>query len=170
MSNMTRKVEADAPGTLFDVLDDTRVGLLGVVGSDQHMQPMTHFADRNAGALWFITSSQSDLVRDIGLGTQAHYCVMAPDGTFYACLAGLLEQVEDDKKLDELWSTVTAAWFEQGRDDPKVALLRLTLRNAGVWTATDSSVMFGLEIARATMSKEHKPDVGDHMVIKFGSD
>ncbi len=166
--NMTRKIHDDARGTLFDVLDDQRVGMLGVIGSDRHMQPMTHFADRNAGALWFVTSKETDLVREIGSGIQAHHCVMTPEGNFHACLDGKLEQSDDSAKLDELWSSVTAAWFEEGRRDPEVTLLKFTLHNAGVWTSTDSSMVFGLEIVRANMSTEHKPEVGDHMVIQFG--
>lgn len=165
--NMSSKVEADPRGTLFDVLDDSRVGMLGVVGSGQHMQPMTHFADREAGAVWFVTSKDTDLVRAIGIGGQARYCIMKDDGTFYACLAGVLEQSEDRQKLDELWSSVTAAWFDEGREDPDVALLKLSLRDAGVWTATDSSVVFGMEIARANLSSEHKPEIGEHFVVRF---
>ena len=166
--NMTRKIETDAQGTLFEVLDEQRVGMLGVSGSGQHMQPMTHFADPDACALWFVTSRDTDLVRAVGQGAQAHHCVMKSDGTLYACLAGTLEQSSDSAKLDELWSAVTAAWFEEGREDPDVVLLRFSLRDAGVWTATDSGIVFGLEIARANMSAERQPDVGEHTVVRFG--
>jgi general stress protein 26 len=68
--NMTKKVKADGRATLFDVLDTQRVGMLGVVGSNQNMQPMTHHADANAGALWFVTSKDTDLVRAVGTGAR----------------------------------------------------------------------------------------------------
>jgi general stress protein 26 len=168
--NMTRKIHADARGTLFDTLDDHRVGMLGVVGSDQHMQPMTHFTDRNESCLWFITSRDTELVRDIGMGAQAQYCVTTGDGTLYACLTGALKQSDNREKLDELWSSVSAAWFDDGRKDSEVTLLCLSLRNAGVWTATNSNVVFGLEVVRANLSGEHKPDVGNHVVVEFGKD
>lgn len=164
---MIEKVRADARDALFDVLESNRVGMLGVVASDQHMQPMTHFSDREGAEIWFITSAQTDLVRAVGLGARAHYCVMVPAGDFYACLSGTLEQSGDRAKLDELWSTVTSAWFEKGREDPDVALLKFALHEAAIWTSTDSSVNFGLEIARATVDAGHKPDVGDHTVIRL---
>ncbi|WP_284164759.1 pyridoxamine 5'-phosphate oxidase family protein [Frigidibacter sp. SD6-1] len=165
--NTMEKLRADARGTLFDKLEEQRVGMLGLVGSDQHMQPMTHYTDAASAEVWFITSSDTDLVRAVGLGVRAHHCVMTPDGEFYACLSGTLEQSEDSQKLDELWSPVVSAWFEEGRDDPKVTLLRFAPQEAAVWASTDSAMVFGLEVARANLQSDHKPDLGEHMIIRF---
>lgn len=152
---------------VFDVMDDTRVGMLGVEGSGQHMQPMTHFPDRDTGEIWFITSIETDLVRAVGQGARAHYCVVSKDQDFYACLAGTLEQAHNSAKLDDLWSPMVAAWFEGGREDPKVSLLRLVLSDGALWATTESTVKLGIEIARANLSSGHKPDIGDHMEIRF---
>ncbi len=165
--NTMEKLRADARSTLFEQLDESRVGMLGVVDSDQHMQPMTHYTDPDTGQLWFITSTDTDLVRAVGLGARAHHCVMSPDGGFYACLSGTLEQSEDREKLDEIWSAVASAWFDEGREDPEVTLLRFALQEAAVWASTDSSVVFGLEVARANLETDHKPDVGEHMIIRI---
>ena len=58
----------DALETLWSQLEDNRVGLLWLPDSGQHPQPMTHFADRDAEALWFITSADTDLVAAVGHG------------------------------------------------------------------------------------------------------
>lgn len=167
---MRDKVRDDPRSAVFDVLEDRqRVGMLGVVNSDQHMQPMTHFVDRNRAVIWFITSEDTDLARAVGLGARAHHCVMTPEGDFYACLSGTLEQTDDPAKLDELWGRVESAWFREGRDDPKVQLLRFSLQEAAIWAATDSAMVFGFEIARANLQRDHKPDVGDHVVIRLDS-
>jgi general stress protein 26 len=170
--NLRTRLHEDARATLLDVLERHRVGMLGLVGSDRHMQPMTHFVDRNRVTLWFITSSETDLARDVesaggATGSRAHHCMMTPDGEFHACLAGRLDLVDDPAKLDELWSPVTAAWFEEGRSDPHIRLLRLSLDEAAVWTSTASALHFGIEIARANLQREHRPDVGEHMILRL---
>lgn len=165
--NMTKKVKADGRAVLFDVLGDQRVGMLGVTGANQHMQPMTHFADANSAELWFITSKETDLVRAVGKGARGEYCLVTSDNDFFASLTGTIEPSDDRNKLRELWSVVASAWFEDGRDDPDVALLRMTLQEAAVWTSTDSGMVFGLEIARAALSSDHQPDVGEHLVLRF---
>jgi general stress protein 26 len=77
-------------------------------------------------------------------------------------------QSQDTDKLDELWSPIAAAWFEAGRDDPKVTLLQLTLLEAAVWATTDSMLVVGIEMVRANISPEHMPDIGEHAVVQFG--
>ncbi|MFZ1727892.1 MAG: pyridoxamine 5'-phosphate oxidase family protein [Albidovulum sp.] len=166
--DMLEQVRADARTALFDAMTDVRAGMLGVEGSGQHMQPMTHFLDEDTAELWFITASDTDLVRAVGQGARAHYCVISKDQTLHACLSGTIVQSQDTEKLDALWSPVAAAWFEGGRDDPKVTLLQLTLLDAAVWATTDSMVAQSVEMARATMDAGHKPDIGEHVVVQFG--
>jgi general stress protein 26 len=168
--NKLNDLETDARKTLFDTMDDVPSGMLGVVGSDQHMQPMTHFADRDLAEVWFITSKATDLVRAVGQGARAQYCLASGNGDFFACLAGTIEQSTDSAKLDELWSPVASAWFDEGREDPDVCLLKLTLLDAGVWATTDSTAAFGLEIARANLQSSHKPDLGRHCIVRFGAE
>jgi general stress protein 26 len=163
----TDRTREDPFGLLFDQLGDVTAGMLGVVDSGQHMQPMTHFPDREAGAIWFITARDTDLVRAVGQGATAHYCVVGKKHDFHACLSGPLTAEHNPEKLDELWNAVTAAWFEGGRDDSQVVLLKLALNEAALWSSSDSSVVFGLEILRGNLSAEHKPDLGEHVVVRF---
>lgn len=155
--------------TLFDVLDEVRAGMLGVVGTDQHMQPMTHFPDADGAELWFVTSVNTDLVRAIGQGARAHYCVIGKDQDFHACLSGTIVQSQDRAKLESLWSPAVGAWFQGGIDDPAVCLLRMTLQDAALWASSDSIVAYGVEMLRANLSADHAPDLGDHVVVTFGA-
>lgn len=163
----TDRTQTDAIGQLFDELDRVTAGMLGVTGSGQHMQPMAHYVDRDERALYFITSSDTDLVKTLQPGAVAHHCLVGKDRDYHACIEGPLTVVHDDAKLDDLWSRVAAAWFEGGREDARVTLLKLDITEAAVWASTGSAVVFGLEIARSNMSKEHTPDVGEHRVIDF---
>ncbi len=163
-----RTALADDPrAALFAAMDEVRVGMLGVLASGRHMQPMTHFPDRATSTVWFITSTETDLVRSVGVGARAHYCVTGLDHDFHACLAGMIEQSEDRAKLEGLWSPVVGAWFAGGIEDPTVCLLRLMPQEAALWASTDSGARFGLEVLRANLSADHRPDLGDHAVIRF---
>ena len=58
---MAEKVEtdADARAQFWSRMAQSRVSMLWVEGSGQHPQPMTHYADAEAGDIWFITSSET---------------------------------------------------------------------------------------------------------------
>ncbi|MFC3613957.1 pyridoxamine 5'-phosphate oxidase family protein [Lutimaribacter marinistellae] len=167
--NPTKAVQDDAHKAFFDILEKERTGMLAVTDSGQHYQPMTHFCDRDTGILWFITSVDTDLVRAVGTGSQAMYTLVSGSKDFFTCMEGTLQQSQDRAKLDEIWSSVASAWFEGGKDDPKVVLLRFSLKEAAIWTATDSSVKFGFEILRANMDDERRPDVGEHEIIQINA-
>ena len=164
----TDRTETDARGQLFDQLDDVRAGMLGVEGSGQHMQPMTHYFDRDTGELWFITSRDTDLVRGIGQGNTAHFCVQSTSQDFYACLSGPIRQSQDEAKLDEIWSAVAAAFFEGGREDRDVCLLHMPLREAAIWSSSGNPFAFGIEVLRANMT-DGTAKTGTHKVINFAS-
>ena len=166
MSNLSR-LRDDPKAELFAQLEKGRAVFLGIKGSDQHLQPMAHHADPDARAVWFITFRQSDLVAAIGAGAEARITFQSSDEEFYADITGRLGVERNDAKLDEIWSPVAAAWFEEGREDPNVTLLKFTPRSAACWANTGSSLMFGFEVVRANVSKEHQPNIGEHVVIDF---
>lgn len=148
---------------LFDRLADIRVGMLGIDGSGR-MRPMTHFVDEDAGIIRFITSRSAELAAEVGQGATGHYCVVT-DG-FYALINGTVSPSEDAGALDDLWNPVAAAWFT-GRDDPDILLLSMPMREAELWSSTDSTLHFGFEIARANLDPDHEPHVGTHDKIQF---
>jgi general stress protein 26 len=157
---------SDARAELFERLGDLRAGMLGVGGSHGHMRPMTHYLDQDGAAILFLTSRQTDLAREVGDGSAAHYCLVDDGDGFYACITGTLSPSRNEARIDEIWNPVAAAWFT-GRDDPDLLLLSMPMRKAEVWTSTDSTLHFGIEIVRANLDPDRVPDVGAHDVVRF---
>ncbi len=171
----TQRTADDAKDQLFDQLDKVKAGMLTVDGSGQHPQPMTAYPDRDAGIVWFITSRHTDLAQAAGHPVAPGGMAGASIGTFsfigkkddyWASLRGPLDQVDDEAKIDELWNAMAAAWFEHGREDHEVTLLRLTLRDAEVWSSTRNPVVFGFEIAKAQRDGK-VPDLGEHVRVSW---
>ena len=158
--------EGQATQQLWSQLEAVPTGLLWVPGSGQHPQPMSHFTDSDNGSLWFITSSDTDLFEAVGTGTEAAFTLQSVGNDYHASLKGMLVPFEDGTKLDEYWSFSAAAWFEMGRDDPKVRLLRFVPGEAAVWASEKNSVILGIKLMRAAMSGSGKmPDVSNHHVL-----
>jgi len=147
----------------WDRLEDTRAGMLATDGG--RAVPMSHYIDRDANALWFITAKGTDLAQVSQSGAAAEYLISSSNESLYARIDGSVQAVTDPAKLDELWSAVAAAWFEDGRKDDDIQLVRMDLKEAEVW-ATGGSLSFLYEIAKANVTKE-KPDAGDHGTLIF---
>ena len=159
----------DAVDRLFKAIEDTRVGMLGVAGGEpRHMQPMTAYVEREANELWFFTYRDTDLVRDVNAsgGHYAMFCVISKDREVYACLGGELEEHFDRERMERYWNPVVAAWYPEGKDDPRLTLLRMRLDDAQMWLSQAGPVRFAFEIAKANMTRD-QPDLGGRADIQF---
>ena len=113
--------------------------MLGVEGTrDGATQPMTaNFEDQDcaAGRLWIFTATDHDLTRAMGQSNRAIASFAAKGHDVFASLRGTLEIANDRATIDRLWSPMVAEWYE-GKDDPKMALIRFDVEDAKIWQST----------------------------------
>jgi len=144
---------------LWDQVEKKRIGMLGLVGqAHQHFQPMTAFLDRSDNTLWFFAYRDSDLAEMVGAASEEAMFVFQDDG-LYACVGGKLELDADRARMDRYWSPVVAAWYPEGKDDPRLTLIRMRCEDAQVWIVEAGPARFGWEIAKSNASHE-RPDLG----------
>lgn len=163
----TERTRMDAAGQLFDEIGRVHAGMLGIASSSQHPQPMSPHLDREARALYFLTSRETDLVGAVGQGAQAEFTIIGKDHDFFASLQGPIAVSESREKLEQVWNGIAGAWFEGGMDDPRVTLLEMPLAEAAIWSSTGNPVAFAWEIAKSNMASDKTPDLGEHRVIDF---
>ena len=167
MARQTETTE-EALDQLWTQLLRSRLVMLSVPESGQHPQPMTHFARRKDGAIWFITSADTDLAAAVGAGADGLMTLATTSEDYQASLKGRLEFETDQDRLDEIWTPMAGAWFEQGRDDPTVRLLKFTPSEAAVWASETNAILLGLKLLRANVTEGGSPpDVGVHHVFRF---
>ncbi len=147
----------------WDRMKGINAGMLGVDGSARFV-PMSHNADPDARALWFITAKGTDLVDAAERGPVAATYIVADGGKgLYATVTGKLSISTDRAKLDELWNVVASSWFDGGKDDPDLRLLSLTVEAGEGWT-TPSGMAFLFQIAKAQLTGT-QPDAGEHFKL-----
>src|SRR5690606_384945 len=120
-------------------LDDIRTGMIEVEG---RFVPMTLSLEPEDGNLWFLTAKGTDLVAAAEKGAESRFVVSDDGEGIYADIKGKLGVSEDREKLDEIWNAMSSAWFEEGKDDPDIALVYLAPATAEVWLAPESKVKF----------------------------
>jgi general stress protein 26 len=118
--------------------------MLGVEGSrDGATQPMTanfEDQDREAGVLWIFTDDKHDIVKALGQSNRAIASYTAKGHDLFASLRGTLTIDNDRAAIDRLWNPFVAEWYE-GKDDPKLTLLRLDLEDAKVWLSDTGGLL-----------------------------
>jgi len=117
-------------------LKDSPFVMLGVEGErDGATQPMTaafEDSDREAGQVWFFTAKDHDLTRALEASNRAIAAYAAKGHDLFASLRGTLRTENDRKTIDRLWNPFIAEWYE-GKEDPKLQLLRFDIEDAKIW-------------------------------------
>ena len=75
----------------------------------------------------------------------------------FATLHGTLHVNTDRAVVERLWNPFVAAWFEGGKDDPKLRLLRFDADKAEIWL-DDSSLLAGIKMLFGADPKEDYKD------------
>ena len=146
-------------------LKSDRTMFLGLAeGEDGHAPPMTAQLDDDGfqdgqyeGPIWFFTPRSSELYQHIGSGgrAMAHFASKGHD--IWATVHGELSQSTDKATIDRLWNRFVAAWYEGGKDDPDVALIRLDPENAEIWIDA-SSMAAGIKMLMGINPKQDSKD------------
>lgn len=132
--------------TLWKLLDAERTVMLGLDGVDEgHLRPMTAQIENGRGPLYFFTAKDTKLVQALGSGHRAVATFVSKDHELFATIHGQLALDNDPGTIDRLWNRFVAAWYEGGKTDPKLALLRLDADRAQIWLDA-SSLLSGVKL------------------------
>lgn len=125
--------------------------MLGLDGVENgHTRPMTAQVEGDSGPIWFFTAKDNALVQGLAEGCRAIATFASKGHDLFATVHGNLRVDNDRRMIDRLWNPFVAAWYEEGKDDPKLALLRLDAERAEIWLDGSSLVagvkaLFGVD-------------------------
>ena len=154
---------------LWRALKDDRTVMLGLNGVDDgHSRPMTAQLDGDAGpAIFFFTSKDNGILQALqgGADSRAIAAFASKGHDLFASIEGaIVDDTGNRAVIERLWNPFVAAWYE-GKDDPKLALLRLDAERAEVWLDANSllagvKMLLGIDPKRDYKDKVREIDLG----------
>ena len=137
---------------LWKSIKSDRTMMLGLDGQeDGHLRPMTAQIEGDSGTIWFFTAADNGIVQSLGTSTgRASAALVSKNHELFASIHGSLRVDNDHAVIDRLWNPFVAAWYEGGKTDPKLRLLRLDAEHAQVWENSTSllagiKMLFGID-------------------------
>jgi general stress protein 26 len=147
---------AEIKQTLWRKMADSPYVMVGLEGDGRHSEPLTAQLDPDqVDTLWFFVGKDNRAAA----GGHAMAQFVSKGHDFFACLSGTIRQDNNPAMIDKLWNKQVEAWFEGGKQDPNLALIRLDIDSAELWE-TDISMtgrlkmLFGGTI-KASESSSH---------------
>jgi len=123
-----------------------RSDMTAMVGTrDVHPKPLTAQFDGDRRTIFFFTAKGTELADSAASPVHATLVYSSKGHDLFATVQGKLEVDNDPELIDRLWNRFVAAWFEGGKDDPKVCLLRFEPSEAEIWKDA-SSIVAGVKM------------------------
>jgi general stress protein 26 len=150
--------------TIAGLVKSAKIALVTTITATGHLhsRPLAAQEVDFDGDLWFFTQDPSSKVDDIRENSQVNAAFESGKG--YLSVAGTASIVRDRVRIDELWTPAVEAWFPEGKDDPTVALIKLSAESAEYWASNEPGVVTAFRIAKAIVTRS-QPDVGENKSV-----
>lgn len=141
--------------TLKELIKDINIAMLTTFDDENELRsrPMATTEIRESGVLWFFTSKKSPKVQEISDHSTVNVTYMDTNKEEYVSVSGHAVVIMDQHKIDELWDSKLDTYFEKGKADPDIALLRVEPSKAEYWKGPHG-VQKAFEFAKAFVQSE----------------
>lgn len=136
MENRTNLTAREGVEKLKDLVDDIKICLFCTnlkTDDGSTSRPMVAQGVDDEGNLWFFSGLDSDKNREIKQDKHVQLFFSDPSKSSYLVVNGEAQEVVDHDKFEEYWSPLVKTWFKEGKDDPNLALIKITPRTTYYW-------------------------------------
>jgi general stress protein 26 len=115
-------------------------------------RPMSVQKVCDQGNFWFLSASDSDKNHDIEMDQRVQLFFTNPSKYEFLSLYGTASITRDRGKIDELWTNIAKAWFPEGKDDPRVTVIKVTPEQGFYWDTKDGKLVSMIKILASAVS------------------
>lgn len=154
-------MSTDISKQMWEAMADSPYVMISLSDSKGHSEPMHAQLDKDAnGEFWFYTTKTNR----IAAGGKAMAQFMSKNHELFACISGELLEETSQAIIDKYWSNAVEAWFEDGKNDKSLKMMRFKLDDAEIWTV-DPGIKGTLKLASG--AKIDPSEMGEHTKTKF---
>lgn len=115
-------------------------------------RPMSVRETDEEGNLWFLSSADSHKNFEISEDNRVQLLFMNNTDYEYLSVFGKAFIYKDKSLIEEKWTPIANAWFEDGKEDPKVSVIRVTPDETYYWDTKAGKVVSFLSFAAAAIT------------------
>lgn len=152
---------------LWSMMKDIRLAMMTTEDGDNlRARPMAASQSDFDGTLWFFTRASSPKVDEVQADQRVGITYANGGSQDYVSLSGMATLVRDKASIDAHWSEAVRTWFPKGKDDPEIALLKVTVKAAEYWDAPSSTMVHAYGYVKAVVTGE-PPHPGENKKVSF---
>ncbi|MEQ8907613.1 MAG: pyridoxamine 5'-phosphate oxidase family protein [Vicingaceae bacterium] len=154
---------------IWNLIKEVKVGMMVTKAQDNdsmHGRPMQLVQDAYDGMLYFYTSKKASKTFEINKDRDVCLTFADPNDKVYVSLSGKATLSEDKELIDRYWNSYVGAWFENGKEDEDVAILKVKIERGEHWDSNKNKLVQLYEVAKSQIDSSSTPNLGENE--KFG--
>jgi general stress protein 26 len=123
-------------------------------GGNFSTRPMAPEQIDDDGNFWFLSASDSHKNKEISIDASVQLLFQGSTHSDFLSVNGRAEISRDKNKINELWDGIMRAWFTEGKEDPRITVIKVTPTDGYYWdTKHGEAVAFAKTIIGAIAGK-----------------
>lgn len=137
-----------------------------VGGQPVNTRPMSVQQVDEQGNLWFLSASDSHKNQEIGNDPSVQLFFQGSAHSAFLSLYGSATLSKDKEKIDELWEPIMKTWFTEGKDDPRISVIRVTPTEGYYWdNKHGNAVAFVKMLTGAVVGKTYDDSIEGRVTV-----
>jgi general stress protein 26 len=121
-------------------------------------RPMSTSGVDEEGNIWFMSRENSSKNTDIQQDKRVQLFYSHKSNSEYLSIYGEAVITKDRNRIEELWSPIDKAWFEKGKDDPEITLIKVRPLDVKYWDTKSNRVVSLIKILGAALTGKTADD------------
>lgn len=141
---------------------NTDVGMLCTHVSDTkhvHAVPMSTQEVDEQGNIWFLFSSESETFNHLQEDKTVCLLYSNPKDYNFLSIHADTEISQDKSRIEKYWNPMIEGWFEKGKEDPRIRILKVKPTEAHYWDTKTNKLVTFFKVAISGISGQ-KLDIG----------
>lgn len=122
------------------------------------VRPMSLQEVDENGDLWFMSMVDSVKNAEIKSDPLTQLFFQESTNSGFLNIYGITEILRDQEKIDELWNPLLKVWFQGGKDDMKISLLKVSPTRAYYWDNKHGDVIAFAKMAASIVTGKTMDD------------
>jgi general stress protein 26 len=147
---------------LKQLVDDIDVGLMTTFPANSsfpHSVPMSRQEVDENGHIWYLCSSESDTVNHLQTDSRVMIHFAHVGNYQFLTVEGRAQISRVQARIDRYWNKFMEAWFEKGKDDPRIRVMQVIPEDAHYWDNKTNKLVTLLKVATSAVTGQ-KMDIG----------
>ncbi|HMR17738.1 MAG TPA: pyridoxamine 5'-phosphate oxidase family protein [Sphingobacterium sp.] len=147
---------------LKEMVDKIDIGMMCTFTSDSdypHAIPMSRQEVDEEGNIWFLFSSESETYHNLQQNNKVSLFYAYVGDYNFLSINGTAKVSKDQERIDKYWNKMIEAWFEKGKEDPHIRVLKITPHEAHYWDNKSNKLVTLAKIVTSAISGQQL-DIG----------